>query len=217
MLPEESSKPVRRIFSAFRQTICRIRPKDRGRVSGNGKRNSKNVPLLIIIGFCLWVWAELAALVAIGGELGVLLTIAGIFVTAMVGIWLLRNQGRAIMSSLQAQLARGEAPVASLAAGTSIMAGAVLMLIPGYLTDAIGLVMFLPVIRTLIGGSLLNWLTSRSEFMMRGRMPFGTGGADFHWTSDNLTRSNTYQTEENDVIEGDFEERHPKSKRLDRH
>ena len=77
-------------------------------MSGNGKRNRKNVPLLIIIGFCLWVWAELVALVAIGGELGVLLTIAGIFVTAMVGIWLLRNQGRAIMSSLQAQLARGE-------------------------------------------------------------------------------------------------------------
>ena len=45
------------------------------------------MPLLIIIGFCLWVWVELAALVAIGGELGVLLTIAGIFVTAMVGIW----------------------------------------------------------------------------------------------------------------------------------
>lgn len=186
-------------------------------MSGNGKRNRKNVPLLIIIGFCLWVWAELAALVAIGGELGVLLTIAGIFVTAMVGIWLLRNQGRAIMSSLQAQLARGEAPVASLAAGTSIMAGAVLMLIPGYLTDAIGLVMFLPVIRTLIGASLLKWLTSRGGFMMRGGMPFGAGGSDFHWTNDNPAQGNTYRTEEDDVIEGDFEERHPDSKQLDRH
>ena len=58
------------------------------------------MPLLIIIGFCLWVWAELAALVAIGDKVGVLLTIAGIFVTAMVGIWLLRNQGRAVMCSL---------------------------------------------------------------------------------------------------------------------
>ena len=84
-------------------------------MSGNGKWNRKNVPLLIIIGFCLWVWAELAALVAICGELGVLLTIAGIFLTAIVGIWLLRNQGRAVMSSLQAQLARGEATAASLA------------------------------------------------------------------------------------------------------
>ncbi len=217
MLAEESSKPIRRFFSAFRQPFAEYGQKDRGRVSGNGKRNRKNVPLLIIIGFCLWVWAELAALVAIGGELGVLLTIAGIFVTAMVGIWLLRNQGRAIMSSLQAQLARGEAPVASLAAGTSIMAGAVLMLIPGYLTDAIGLVMFLPVIRTLIGASLLKWLTSRGGFMMRGSMPFGNGRSDFHWTNNNSAQDNTYRTEEDDVIEGDFEERHPDSKQLDRH
>ena len=175
------------------------------------------MPLLIIIGFCLWVWAELAALVAIGGELGVLLTIAGIFVTAMVGIWLLRNQGRAIMSSLQAQLARGEAPVASLAAGTSIMAGAVLMLIPGYLTDAIGLVMFLPVIRTLIGASLLKWLTRRGGLMMRGGMPFGTARSDFRRTGDNPMRGNTNQPEEEDVIEGDFEERQPDGKKLDRH
>ena len=175
------------------------------------------MPLLIIIGFCLWVWAELAALVAIGGELGVLLTIAGIFVTAVVGIWLLRNQGRAIISSLQVQLARGEAPVASLAAGTSIMAGAVLMLIPGYLTDAIGLVMFLPVVRTLIGASLLKWLTSRGRFMIRGGMPFRAGGSDFNWTNDNATRSNTYRTGEDNIIEGDFEERHPESKKLDRH
>ena len=177
----------------------------------------KSVPLLIIIGFCLWVWAELAALVAIGSELGILLAIAGIFVTGMVGIWLLRNQGRTIMSSLQAQLAHGEAPVASLANGTSIMAGAVLMLIPGYLTDAIGLVMFLPVIRTLIGASLLKWLTSRGGFMIRGGMPFRTAGSNYHWTNDNPTRSNTYQTGKDTVIEGDFEERHPDSKKLDRH
>ena len=174
------------------------------------------MPLLIIIGFCLWVWAELATLGAIGGELGVLLTIAGIFVTAVVGIWLLRNQGRAIMSSLRAQLARGEAPVASLAAGTSITAGAVLMLIPGYLTDTIGLVMFLPVIRTLIGASLLKWLTGRGGIIMRGSMPFGTGGSNFHRTNDNPTRGSAYETGEDDVIEGDFEERHPNSKKLDR-
>ena len=175
------------------------------------------MPLLIIIGFCLWVWAELAALVAIGGELGVLLTIASIFMTAMFGIWLLRNQGRAIMSSLQVQLARGEAPVASLAAGTSIMTGAVLMLIPGYLTDAIGVIMFLPVIRTLIGASLLKWLTTRGGLMIRGGMPFRTGRSDFHWTNDNPTRTNTYWTGEDNVIEGDSEERHPDSKKLNRH
>ena len=97
------------------------------------------------------------------------------------------------------------------------MAGAVLMLIPGYLTDAIGVVMFLPVIRTLIGALLLKWLTSRGGFMMRGGMPFGTGESSFHWANDNPTRGNTYKTADDDVIEGDFEERHPDNKKLDRH
>ena len=97
------------------------------------------------------------------------------------------------------------------------MAGAVLMLIPGYLTDAIGLVMFLPLIRTLIGTSLLKWLTSRGGFMMRGGMPFGSGGSTFRWTNDDPTRGDTYRPEKDDVIEGDFEERHPDSKKPDRH
>ena len=175
------------------------------------------MPLLFFIGICLWIWAELAALVAIGGEVGVLLTIAGIFVTAMVGVWLLRTQGQVIMASLQAQLARGEAPVASLADGISILAGAVLMLIPGYLTDGIGLVMFLPVIRTLIGAFLLKRLGSRGGFMMRGGMPFGTGPADFRRPGEDQMRTGTARTEDDDVIEGDFEERQPDSKRLDRH
>lgn len=116
--------------------------------------------LVFIIGVILWIWAEIAAFIAIGGELGVILTIIGIFVTAMIGMWLLRTQGRVVMASLQNQMSRGEAPVASLAAGVSILGGAVLMLIPGYLTDAAGLIMFMPVVRTIIGAALLKWVTT---------------------------------------------------------
>lgn len=175
--------------------------------------------LLFIIGFLLWVWAELAMLVAIGGEVGVLLTIAGIFVTAMVGMWLLRTQGRMIMSSLQAQISRGEAPVASLAAGVSVMGGAVLMLIPGYITDGIGLVMFLPIVRTIIGAYLLKAVTSRGHMMMRGSPAFGGSWAGMagqrHQDSDTATRHSPY-SHEDDVIEGDFEERPSDSDRLDK-
>ena len=70
------------------------------------------MPLLFIIGVILWIWAEIAAFIAIGGEFGVILTIIGIFVTALIGMWLLRTQGRAVMASLQGQVSRGEAPVA---------------------------------------------------------------------------------------------------------
>lgn len=180
--------------------------------------------LLLIIGFFLWVWAELAMLVAIGGEAGILLTIAGIFVTAMIGMWLLRNQGQMIMSSLQAQISRGEAPVASLAAGVSVMAGAVLMLIPGYITDGIGLVMFMPVIRTIIGACLLKAMTSRGQMMMRGGRSFASRGFGGSWSGmagrrrrreDSPFQQNPHSNDD-DVIEGDFEERRSDRDKLDK-
>ena len=136
------------------------------------------MPFVYLIGFFLWIWAEIEAFVALGDAVGVLLTLIGIFVTGMIGISLLRSQGRRIAGELQAQLARGEAPVGSLAAGVSSLVGAILMLIPGYLTDACGLVLFLPVIRTLAGALILKRIAARGGFAMRAGMPFG-GGATF--------------------------------------
>ena len=193
--------------------------------------------LLFIIGVILWIWAEIAAFIAIGGEFGVILTIIGIFVTAMIGMWLLRTQGRAVMASLQGQVSRGEAPIASMAAGVSILGGAVLMLIPGYLTDAAGLVMFMPVIRTIIGAALLKWVTTRGRFMMNARSPFaggpfaggqfgggafgggfgksGPGGGGFGPQDFGQAGDDPGQTGSDDIIEGEFEERDRPQRRID--
>ena len=97
-----------------------------------------------------------------------MLTLIGIFVRRD------RNQpfavtGARIAGELQMQMARGEAPVASLAAGVSGLVGAILMLIPGYLTDLCGLVLFLPVIRTLAGAIILKRIAARGSFYDAGR------------------------------------------------
>ena len=123
---------------------------------------------------------------------------------------------RVIISALQAQLVRGETPVDSLADGVSVMGGAVLMLVPGYITDGIGLVMFLPVIRTLIGASLLRAITRRGHVMMRGGGgPFWSGMAGRAWPEGAEGFRPDVRTED-DVIEGDFEERQPDQDRIDR-
>ena len=131
------------------------------------------MPILILIFLGLWAWAELAVFIAIGSEIGALLTIIGIAVTAMVGLWLLKSQGRAIMASLQQKMARGEAPVASMADGAAIAAGAVLMLIPGYITDAMCLVLFIPGVRTITGAGLI------ARMMRRGAGRFSFNGGQF--------------------------------------
>jgi UPF0716 protein FxsA len=207
--------------------------------SRSGK--AKTLPILILIFLGLWAWAELAVFIAIGSEIGALLTIIGIAVTAMVGLWLLKSQGRAIMASLQQKMARGEAPVASMADGAAIAAGAVLMLIPGYITDAMGLVLFIPGVRTIIGAGLIARMMRRgaSRFSFNGGQfgagPFSgrqdttgePGGSDetdaasafgaFHRAHTGQAR-NSYGSNPDDdsVIEGDFEEKPVDRQRLDK-
>ena len=173
------------------------------------------MPFVYLIAFFLWIWAEIEAFVALGDTIGVLLTLIGVFVTGVIGISLLRSQGRRIAGELQMQLARGEAPVASLAAGVSSLVGAVLILIPGYLTDLCGLVLFLPVIRTLAGAIILKRIAARGSFTMRGGMPFG-GASSFDFQSgtgeaghgaDWPGGARRTDADDDEVIEGDAVER----------
>jgi UPF0716 protein FxsA len=201
------------------------------------------VPVLILLFLALWAWAELAVFIAIGSEIGMLVTIIGIAVTAVVGLSLLRSQGRAVMASLQQKVARGEAPVASMADGAAIAAGAVLMLIPGYITDAMGLVLFIPGIRTIIGASLISRMMRRGSggFSFNANS-FGAGsfnagpfsnaadesdGSDkseaagafgaFHQAHSRQTRHPHGDNPDDDsVIEGDFEEKPVDPQRLDK-
>ncbi len=201
------------------------------------------MPVLILLFLALWAWAEMAVFIAIGSEIGALLTIIGIAVTAVVGLSLLRSQGRAVMASLQQKVARGEAPVASMADGAAIAAGAVLMLIPGYITDAMGLVLFIPGIRTIIGASLISRMMRRGSggFSFNANS-FGAGsfnagpfsnasdesdGSDksgaagafgaFHQAHSRQTRHPHGENPDDDsVIEGDFEEKPVDPQRLDK-
>jgi UPF0716 protein FxsA len=201
------------------------------------------VPVLILLFLALWAWAELTVFIAIGSEVGALLTIIGIAVTAVLGLSLLRSQGRAVMASLQQKVARGEAPVASMADGAAIAAGAVLMLIPGYITDAMGLVLFIPGIRTIIGASLNSRMMRRGSggFSFNANS-FGAGsfnagpfsnaadesdGSDkseaagafgaFHQAHSRQTRHPHGDNPDDDsVIEGDFEEKPVDPQRLDK-
>ena len=180
--------------------------------------------LIFIIGFCLWIWLEISAFVEIGGEIGVLLTLIGIFVTGAIGIWLLRTQGRVVMASLQKQVARGEAPLASIADSLSLLLGAVLMLIPGYVSDAMGLMMFVPGIRTLVGTMLMKNVGKAGRFGFMGKGPmgakagfgpggfgpggFGPGGFNRNgFNRHDHDHQGNHPDARDDTIEGEFEER----------
>ena len=175
--------------------------------------------LVIILCLLIWGWAEMSAFIYIGGEIGGLLTLLGVFVTAIFGIALLKRQGLSVLSRIQADLAKGRAPVTSIADSISMVVGGALMLIPGYVTDAIGLLLFLPGIRTFAGVYLLQWMARNKRFTCFtnfGGGPFGNAasGAAGHQHSP-FTKQQHETRDDDDIIEGEFEERPDRDHQID--
>ena len=156
--------------------------------------------LILFFGVILWGWAEMSAFIYIGNEIGGLLTLFGIFGTGIIGLSLLKSQGGAVMAKIRIELAQGRAPVGSIADSISLATGGVLMLIPGYVTDGIGGLLFVPVLRTIAGGWILHQLVTNNNF--RGFIHVGKQGG--FAASDPQP---SHQTD--DIIEGDVTEHQP--------
>ncbi len=97
---------------------------------------------IIIISFL-----ELYVLIAVGSVLGAFPTILLIIASAALGSFLLKQQGLATWQRLQATLARNETPAYELMEGFLILLGGALLLTPGFITDAAGLMCLLPSLR----------------------------------------------------------------------
>ena len=172
--------------------------------------------LIIILGLLIWGWAEMSAFIYIGSEIGGLLTLLGVFITAIFGIALLKRQSLSVLSQMQADLAKGRAPVTSITNSISMVIGGALMLIPGYVTDAIGLLLFLPGIRTFAGIYFLQWMAKSKRFTgftNFGSRPFGNAasGNSASGTAGHqhmpFTKQQHKMMDDDDIIEGEFEER----------
>ncbi len=97
--------------------------------------------------FTLVPLAEIYLLVQLGGLMGVWPTIALVAVTGFVGAALARREGRRALASYQESLAKGQLPEEGIVSGLLILAGGVMLITPGVLTDVFGLAMMVPPIR----------------------------------------------------------------------
>ncbi len=115
-------------------------------------------PLLLILAFPA---TEIYLFVETGKQVGAWLTIGMIFATALVGGMILRHQGRQMIARAREQVAKEELPVAELAHGAVLVLAAFLLLTPGFITDALGTLLLIPVLRRLVLGAILVAIRSR--------------------------------------------------------
>ena len=92
---------------------------------------------------------EIAGFALVGREIGVLATIGLVLLSSIAGSVLLRIQGFGVISRIQRDLEAGRNPGRELAHGVMILIAGILLIIPGFFTDIVGLLLFLPPIRDL--------------------------------------------------------------------
>lgn len=109
-------------------------------------------PLIFLLLLAMPV-LELAVIVRVAGEIGVLETFALLVVMSVAGAWLLKQQGLVTWRSLQVTMARGQVPTKEVTDGALILFGGALLLTPGFVTDAFGLLLLLPPTRAIVKSS----------------------------------------------------------------
>ena len=169
--------------------------------------------LYIFIIFLLYGWIEFEILMLISDQIGGLASFLGVFLTAIIGVSLLKSQSRHVMQGLQSGAnMQGGGLIASLASGRSLLLGAFLMLLPGYLTDALGIICFIPGIRTFIGSVILLRLRSLNIAAMNTSFAKGRFSS---FTASGVNNSGFDHTRDEDshTIEGDFTEKTLSKKR----
>ena len=93
---------------------------------------------------------EIFLLIKIGGKIGALNTISLIFLTAIIGIYYARLQGLQTLRSGVTSLYQNKTPIYEIISGASIAVAALLLIIPGFLTDTIGFLLLIPLSRNIL-------------------------------------------------------------------
>ncbi len=95
-----------------------------------------------------WPLIEIALFVTLGGWLGLWLSLAIVVGTALLGVVLIRLQGPVALINARAALQQGIDPRQSLASGAMGIVAGILLILPGFLTDTVGLLLMFPPVRS---------------------------------------------------------------------
>ena len=117
----------------------------------------------ILLSIILVPVIEIYLLIKIGSQIGAITTILLIFTTAIVGIYYAKYEGLNTLKSGFLQLSKNETPAYEVISGAAIAFAALLLIIPGFLTDIVGFLLIFPISRKLIFGKLSGQYANKTK------------------------------------------------------
>lgn len=140
-------------------------------------RNRRVATWVLFVAFIVVPLAEIYVLIQVGQVIGAWWTIVLLVLDSILGSWLIRREGARAWQALRSALETGRMPARELADGALILVGGTLMLSPGFVTDAFGILLILPFTRPL-ARRLLTRLVARRVLGGNARRPGpGSGGS----------------------------------------
>ncbi len=116
---------------------------------------------LILLTLLALPFVEIAVFIRVGELIGVVPTVALTLLSTTCGIALMRHQGLATLARARETAARNQPPVEEMLDGLCILLAGALLIVPGFVTDAFGLLLFLPPVRRLVRQRLWRGLERR--------------------------------------------------------
>ena len=119
--------------------------------------------LILLAAFIGVPLLEIAVFIQVGEVIGLWPTLGAVVLTAVIGTWCLRAQGLATLARARAQIDRGALPTRELFDGACLLVAGALLLTPGFVTDTVGFLLFLPPVREALRGVLSRYVEGRME------------------------------------------------------
>ncbi|MEY8837904.1 FxsA family protein [Cribrihabitans sp. XS_ASV171] len=162
--------------------------------------------MYLFLAFLLVPIVEIALFIQVGGLIGLWPTLAIVVLTAVLGTWLVRTQGRMALGQLQRAFSGLDDPTEPLAHGAMILFSGALLLTPGFFTDAVGFALLVPGVRV----AVYRYLRKRirvTQFQMGAGGPGMRPGGPHHGGPHHGPYAAGGR---DDIIEGEYEEVKPR-------
>lgn len=135
------------------------------------------IPLVLVV----WAIVEVAVLIAVGRWIGFWPTLLLVIVMSVLGAWLLRREGRRTWQALRGAMRSGQMPSREIADAILVLIGGLLLTLPGFVSDVIGLLFVLPFTRPVARIGLEALVARR---LLAAGMPVAPGEARVRRTRD---------------------------------
>ena len=135
------------------------------------RRRRRGLSLVLLTLFVVVPLVEIYVIIQVGQAIGPWWTILLLVLDSIFGSWLIRHEGSRAWEALRQALDSGRMPARELADGALILIGGTLMLAPGFVTDAFGVLMILPVTRPIFRRALTGVVASRLVVLGTGTGP----------------------------------------------